>query len=120
MTTAAIGLAARRSRARGSQFLLLIAPSNLQVYADKLPNEVLRAEMEAENRTTDQLIVFARENEIEYLDLRPAFIAAAARGEDLYPYYDVHWTPAGNELAADIVTAWIRQRGIERLSIEEN
>ncbi len=108
MTTAAIGLAARRSNARGSQFLLLLAPSNLQVYAEQLPNEVLRTEMAAENLATDQLIAFARENGIEYLDLRPAFIAAAARGEDLYPYYDVHWTPAGNALTAEVVAAWIR------------
>lgn len=113
MTAGAIGFAARRTRALNGHFLLLIAPSNLQVYADELPNEVLRAEMEAENLTTDQLIAFARENEIDYLDLRPEFIAAAARGEDLYPYYDVHWTPRGNELAASAVEEWIRDKAIE-------
>jgi len=108
MTTAAIGLAARRSLANDTKFLLLIAPSNLQVYADELPNDVLCAEMEAENSATDRLIRFAREKDIEFLDLRPTFIAAATRGEELYPEYDVHWTPIGNNLATNEVVDWLR------------
>jgi lysophospholipase L1-like esterase len=110
LTTGAIGLAARRSNANNTQFLLLVAPSNLQVYAADLPSDVLRAEMAAENFATDQLITFAHERGIEFLDLRPAFIAAAARGEELYPSYDVHWTAAGNQLAANAVADWLEAK----------
>lgn len=104
MTSAAIGLGARRTMAAGGRFVLVIAPSNLQVYADTLPNEILRAEMRAENSASDRLVDFAREREIEVIDLRPGFIAAAKRGEILYPSYDVHWNQAGNRLAAALLT----------------
>ncbi len=110
MTTGAISLAARRSSIDKTQFLLLIAPSNLQVYADELPNDVLRTEVEAENFATDRLIEFAKDNNIDFVDLRPAFITAAARGEELYPYYDVHWTASGNKLAANAVVEWIQEK----------
>jgi len=108
LTLGALGLAARRSAARETAFLLLIAPSNLQVYADSLPNDVLRSEMKSENETTDRLIGFAVENGIDYLDLRAAFIERAAAGDELYPDYDVHWTARGNRLAAELVADWVQ------------
>ncbi len=107
MTTASIGLAARRTQATGGTFLLLIVPTNLQVYADVLPSEALHRELRYENTGTEQLIEFAREHDIAYLDLRPAFIAAAARGEVLYPARDPHWNAAGNTLAANEVARWV-------------
>ena len=108
LTLEAIGEAARETTERGAAFRLLIAPSNLQVYAQDLPGEELRAEMRAENRTSDRLVAFANEQAIDVLDLRPAFVTAAEGGADLYPDYDVHWTPDGNRLAASLVTEWVR------------
>lgn len=108
LTLAAIRDGARGTISRGGSFLLLVAPSNLQVYADELPTEELRNEMRAENRTSDRVVAFANEQGIDVLDLRRAFRAAAERGEDLYPSYDVHWTPQGNRLAASLAASWVR------------
>ena len=112
MSTAAIGLAARRTQATGGQFLLLIAPSNLQVHADNLPDEILRSEMRYENDMSDRLVEFAKTNGIEYIDLRNLFIDASEQGAKLYPEYDVHWTPHGNRLAADAVSDWLAAHGL--------
>ena len=108
LTTQAITEAAALTRAAGARFLLLIAPSNLQVYAHVLPDEeVLTEEHFHEKRASDRLVAFARERGIETLDLRPAFIEAARAGEVLYPNYDCHWNARGNELAAAQVSAWL-------------
>ena len=112
MTTSAIALGARRTRNAGRRFILLIAPSNLQVHEEYLPSESLRNAARAEQRMTDRLVAFARDQGIETLDLRPAFAAAAERGAVLYPDSDVHWTRAGNALAAQlVVTALTSPRG---------
>jgi len=108
LTLRALREASHESERRGAAFLLVIAPSNLQVYAEQLPDEPMRAEMRAENRVSDALVAFAAQHAIGVLDLRPAFRAAAAHGEDLYPRYDVHWTPAGNRLAASEIASWVR------------
>lgn len=108
LTTGAIGSAARRTLAAGGQFLLLIAPSNLQAYADRLAGPNVLAELQAEDWTSDQIVAYAHDNDIPCLDLRPVFRTAAAAGADLYPWYDVHWTPAGNALAAREIAAWLR------------
>ena len=112
LTTAAISLGARRSTAAGSVFLLLIAPSNLQVYADTLPTPELRAEMRNENEVSERLIAFADDNNIPYLDLRAVLIDAAHRGELIYPSYDAHWTPRGNEIVADALVVRLKELGI--------
>ena len=108
-TSSAISMGAERTQAAGGRFLLLLPPSNLQTYAHELPSDELRQEAAAENAMTDRIIAFAQQNDIDYLDLRQAFIEAAKQGADLYPDYDVHWTPAGNELAAEHIAQWIQE-----------
>ena len=110
-TTAAIGLAARRTSASGGHFLLVVAPSNLQILADDLTEPALKAIAGIENHVSDALIEWAREHDIQVLDLRAAFREATERGEVLYPPYDVHWTAAGNRLAAVEIARELERRG---------
>ncbi len=108
LTTGAIGSAARRTQALHGQFLLLLAPSNVQAYAGQLTGANTLAELQAEDWMSDQILAYATDNDIPALDLRPAFRAAAATGADLYPSYDVHWTPAGNALVAREIMHWLK------------
>jgi hypothetical protein len=47
---------------------------------------------------------------VEYLDLTPSLVAAAAQGE--LPYYpdDEHWSPAGHKVAAAAIHDYLAQR----------
>jgi hypothetical protein len=47
----------------------------------------------------------AREYGIPLIDLSPAFHVAARNGATLVFPSDEHWTPAGNDLAADVLLA---------------
>jgi hypothetical protein len=47
---------------------------------------------------------------MSFLDLTPAFAAAAARGEVLYYTYDTHWNQAGHDLAGRTIAAYLSTR----------
>ena len=49
--------------------------------------------------------------DIGFLDLTPAFVAAAAQGELLYYPDDTHWTSAGHLRAAEAVWSYLSQGG---------
>jgi len=103
LTKEAILSAARQASERNSRFLLVLVPRNSQVYADFLPFDQLIASAHVDDVVMDNLVAFAEAHEIQYVDLRSALREAAARGDDLYPAYDGHWSPSGNRLVAEFL-----------------
>lgn len=45
--------------------------------------------------------------EVAVLDLTPAFVCAAGRGDILYPPREIHWNVAGNRLAGEVVANFV-------------
>ena len=52
---------------------------------------------------------FAREHDIEFLNLTPIFWQAGIAQGELYHFADPHWNQAGNQLAADSIFAAIQE-----------
>jgi len=92
----------------GARFVLVSIPSRLQ--ADESVRESLQERWPAirfdETRLNRLLAKLAAQNEIDFVDLLPAFAATTRSSESPPLYYtreDEHWTPAGHALAADLV-----------------
>jgi hypothetical protein len=56
----------------------------------------------------------AQAHQVPVLDLLPALREAAERGQRLYFPVDIHWTPAGHELAARAVADLVLRSGLLR------
>jgi lysophospholipase L1-like esterase len=53
---------------------------------------------------------FFEENDIDYLDLLPA-LRERSPGDQLYYRDDVHWTPLGNKVVAEIIADYLTAEG---------
>jgi hypothetical protein len=53
---------------------------------------------------------FARQNEIEFLNLTPLFWLESIERGELYHYADPHWNQAGNHLAAEAIREYMETR----------
>ncbi|MEJ2747941.1 MAG: hypothetical protein P8183_08525 [Anaerolineae bacterium] len=51
---------------------------------------------------------FARENDIEFLNLTPALWQMTIEQGEMYNYADPHWNQAGNQLAADLIQNYLQ------------
>jgi hypothetical protein len=112
--------AAHRAVTRAeARFALVIFPSILQVDSGLRDATVARvatwsryrglshAEIDADLPNAF-LREFAQARAIPLVDLTPAFVAArAAAPERLYKQNDNHWTPRGNRVAAEALTAFL-------------
>lgn len=107
LTKEAILLAAHQALERNVSFLLILIPRNLQVYADFLPSDRLVASAQIDDAIMGDIVAFAEDHQIRYVDLRPALREAAARGDDLYSAYDTHWDPNANRLTAQLLTEMV-------------
>lgn len=104
-------LHAQASRA-GARVVVLVIPDEYQVHPD-----VARAAAAAQkqaieaydlDRPQHELTRALAEDGIEWVDVLPAFRAAAAR-ERLYVPRDTHWNRAGHALAADELVAFLER-----------
>jgi hypothetical protein len=101
--------------ARRIAFLVVIAPDKQMIYPEKMPRSLVRQRNEYRS---DQLLAHLRgRSAVTILDLR-APIAAARSGEILYHLHDTHWNDRGALVAANAITAALRERfpAIEPLS----
>lgn len=55
----------------------------------------------------DAVASLAAKKGLPFIDLVPAFQAAAARGEILYYAYDTHWNQAGHDLAGQVIADYL-------------
>jgi hypothetical protein len=119
----------------GARLILVYLPSKPHVYLPLMPAETAEAIVSTAGRTRfedgriipdtisaglafddfmahidDQALAvagFAESHDIEFLNLTPAFQAEAAQGEILYFSLSTHWNPAGHQLAAQEVAAYL-------------
>lgn len=117
--TSVVGNLGRMKRlcdARGSGFLVLVLPDEMQV-SPELQAEVFAGrtgefDLELPNRRLAQALERAG---LAHFDLLEAF-RAAGRGARLYKPRDTHWNVAGNRLAADLIREELLRSGRLRVS----
>lgn len=99
---------------RGADLLMVLIPTRVQVYPDRLQGVPRIDEYRGFDAGYLQLLHDLLEAGIEVIDLLPPFFAQRfdESGENdplLYRDFDTHWTPRGATLCADIVSERIRQ-----------
>lgn len=109
LTKEAILTAAQEAKENGRIFILLVAPTTIRTYRDVLPDDKLIAKANIEDAQLSEIVNFAQENGIEYIDMRDAFAQRAAEGEVLYATNEIHWSALGNQLVADLVAAKLQE-----------
>lgn len=100
--------------AHGVDFLLVAVPTRIHVYPDHLPGVPAREPFVGEGPGDVRFLQALAEAGVEVLDLWTPFAAARydESGETdrlLLHDHDVHWTPRGVGLAADLVAARVRE-----------
>ncbi|MFH2204815.1 MAG: hypothetical protein ABIJ96_17000 [Elusimicrobiota bacterium] len=88
------------ARGRGAKFSLVMLPLHAQVYAT-IPSPVI-------DEPQKELAEFCRSAGIPCLDLLPTL--RAVKHTQIF-YDNCHYTPKGNALVADIITAFLRKTG---------
>ncbi len=101
--------------AEGVEFLVLLLPDDFQVTPSVLERCLERRHLEAHEIDLDlpQRVLADRltAQDIDVVDLLPAMREQAVT-EDLYWNSNLHWNPAGNRVAGEIVAAAIEDRRI--------
>jgi hypothetical protein len=102
---------------QGARFALVIVPSKWQVHKDDW-QALLAGRNEPDDdrwvlRGPDRrLVQIAQARQIPVLDLLPTLRDAADSGPRLYFPTDIHWTAAGNRLAAESVADFVLSSGL--------
>lgn len=119
LTEALIRELRRRVEERGSQLVVVIIAAPEQVYPERWERTVsldptlqtLNLDLEGPNK---RLASFLNQEGIPYVDLLPAFRAAAAQpgAPALHLRHDGHWTPAGHALAARVIQQYLVDNGL--------
>lgn len=92
--------------------IFALAPSMVQV-EDDLWSQVetydtsLTLEKELPNAT---LYAFAKANQLQLIDLMPALQEADRNGTKMYNRQEQHWTAAGNQVVADVLSEYIKRK----------
>ena len=124
--------------AQGARFLLVYIPSKEHVYWSRIwdptdVNNILERsvtvklsegdhghfvweptylsfdEFNKNHNAQEQLLTdFARDNQIEFLNLTPTFWQDGIQHGVLYQYADPHWNQAGNDLAAQTIADYLK------------
>jgi lysophospholipase L1-like esterase len=105
-TSALVRRFAERSRSDGARPLLVIVPDPCQVH-----DELCGGRPELARSTIPQVLLLdaASAAGLDTVDLLTDFRAHAARGVQLYFSRDLHWTEAGQRLAAELVAPAVRR-----------
>jgi alginate O-acetyltransferase complex protein AlgJ len=100
----------RQLEQRGVDFLFVPIPTKLEVYPEKLDPAFEKLGGSIVNPYARKLLLALSRQGVEVVDLLPAFLSArGGDAEPLYQHQDTHWTDRGLRLAADRLSARIRQ-----------
>jgi hypothetical protein len=100
----------RQLEQRGVDFLFVPVPTKLEVYPEKLEPAVSKPSEAIVNPYLRKFLLALCKQGVEVVDLLPAFLSGKAKdGEPLYQHQDTHWTDRGLRLAADLLSARIRE-----------
>ena len=92
---------------RGIALALVIVPSKVRIYADKLPSAAVLDRYTAEKY--ESLAKQLSDSGVKVVNLNQAFLASEKRNSDtpLFLRLDTHWSPSGALLAAESIKATI-------------
>lgn len=110
---------AKELASRGIELFVVLVPSRIQVYPDRIPGVAPQPESFAGVGPGYARVLRALADAgVEVIDLLPALAGARydRSGEDderVFLDYDHHWTPRGAEIAAKVIAARLRElRGL--------
>lgn len=123
LATQAILALSSEVKSQGGRFLLVYLPTKEHIYWGRVWDEQevnllvsktypMRGFQHLDAHVHDQMTLmeeFTAAHDIEFLNLMWDFQAHALGGEELYYYADVHWTDAGNRLAAELIAKYLMQ-----------
>lgn len=123
-TDGLLGRLQREVTASGARLAVAVISTRDQVYP-KWWDEVVAQHPQMRGRDWDldapqrHVETWCSEHDVPCVELTPAFRAMAARGgEALHFHHDGHWSSAGHQLAADVLTEFFKQRGLVPLRQE--
>src|SRR5579884_405430 len=108
-------------RERGMDFVLLVLPRSIQVNREEAAEWQSAFHISDEDLDLDHpqavLRTWAQRRGAHMLDLLPAFRSYHASHPEikLYYYPDAHFSPAGHQLAAEILASYLAKEGLPRL-----
>jgi uncharacterized protein YfaA (DUF2138 family) len=108
---------ARFSQSHGAEFVVVIAPTIVQVYDTKYWSMIkegyaLREEdydLQLPNKFIQQV---ASDLDIRVLDLTPLLRSVASKGKLLYYPKNRHWNRAGHSVVGHAIHGWLTDSGI--------
>ena len=92
----------------GIELLLVPVPAKATVMAAHLPVEST-TENDADMQT---FLARLRGAGVDVLDLKPHLTTLTASGTPPYLQTDTHWSPAGLQVSADAIAAWLANKGM--------
>lgn len=98
----------REAASFGAQLVVVLIPSKEEVYWEVVRDDVPIAAEEID-RPLSLVDDFCKEKGIPVCDLRSAFEHQAAQHRQLYLRVSGHWNESGNALAADTISACLKQ-----------
>jgi hypothetical protein len=100
----------RQLEQRGVDFLFVPVPTKLEIYPEKFDPTALKLGEAIVNPYVRKFLLALSKQGVEVVDLLPAFLSAkGGDGEPLYQHQDTHWTDRGLRLAAELLSARIRE-----------
>ena len=98
----------------GVTFVVVVAPSPLQVVPDDWLQLVRESRSDwDQDKPSQRLAEIAARRGLTLIDLLPALRSARDNGAaPLYFEYDKHWTPAGHQVVAQAIEARLRELGL--------
>jgi hypothetical protein len=103
------------SHANNSKFLLVIAPTVIQIYEKQYWPEIMRI-YHLNNNENDLLlpnkilIDICKKNNIDYLDLYASLKNNADKGMNLYYKINQHWNKQGHEVVAESIVSYLKSK----------
>jgi hypothetical protein len=92
------------ARGQGAELAITYVPIALRVYRDvvRFPRDTECLDVDLSDMPDRvRRVTSSVSHQISYIDLTPAFVAAARRGQLVYLPDDTHWSPEGHRLAAE-------------------
>lgn len=105
------------SQTIGAKLVVFIFPSPVQVYWDDIRDRVPDAQKYNVEKINRSLLDFCKQNDIYVYDLLREF-KEKRFSDQLYFPYDGHWSPAGNRLAAQLISDYISEN--ELIPVKED
>lgn len=113
LTQEAIRATAATAHAADAELVILIIPAKELVYWPLIGPHLDDPQAFDLGEPVRALDDFCQQESLHCLDLTLAFVEQAQAGAELYLRQDAHWNPAGHQLAADLLAAYLIEQGLQ-------